>query len=153
MFDFKSKCFYFSNWHHGSPYRIEMNNGDEHSYTLEGERFNYLDQEKQCTNETFEDQWWPSLAKTDFSGCEYQCLPFYIPASDMEVCDWNKTEDEVRHCNGLKVCTNLIRHNFISNDSRKLFHRQEKAITCSSFIKENSRDHVAFSHTKRKKRG
>ena len=99
----------FSNWHHGSPYRIEMNNGDEHSYTLEGERFNYLDQEKQCTNETFEDQWWPSLAKTDFSGCEYQCLPFYIPASDMEVCDWNKTEDEVRHCNGLKVCINLMR--------------------------------------------
>ena len=109
----------FSNWHHGSPYRIEMNNGDEHSYTLEGERFNYLDQEKQCTNETFEDQWWPSLAKTDFSGCEYECLPFYIPASDMEVCDWNKTEDEVRHCNGLKVFTY---HLYQSNNSRLLIH-------------------------------
>ena len=89
-------------WFDGKIFRILILPGYKVFLELWQNRYTYLQNENQCSNETFVEQWMPHLLKANFSQASKKCSGYFAIASEhLPLCGWgsgqNKTfRDEAR---------------------------------------------------------
>ena len=88
--------YFFSEWFDGKVIRKVNLPGYLLSLAIWQNKYTYLQNDNQCSTETFVEQWMPHLLKANFSQAPKKCSSYFeIASEDLPLCGWgggqNKT--------------------------------------------------------------
>ena len=87
--------YFYNEWFDGKVLREVILPGYQVSLALWQNRYTYLQNDNQCSTETFVEQWMPHLLKANFSQAPKKCSAYFEFASEeLPLCGWGKGENE-----------------------------------------------------------
>ena len=75
--------------------------------TLRPMKYTYLNEEDQCSKETFLDQWMKHIKKANFSKCPKKCTHYsFLGSGDLPLCGWGDVDSQARGCASIALLAN-----------------------------------------------
>ena len=88
----------YKRWMDGRVFRTAMKAGRIVKIGLIPEQHHYLDDNSQCSHETYLHQFRPYLSTANYSHCPRKCSPVALPFRDLPICGWNQTVVKTFDC-------------------------------------------------------
>ena len=83
-----------SEWFDGQVFKRTILPGYQVNVDLRQNRYTYLQNDNQCSNETFIEQWMPHLLKANFSQAPKKCTGYFAFASEyLPICGWGSGQN------------------------------------------------------------